>query len=89
MLAAGRHDEAIALCESSLRVNGAHTPTHRVLTIAQVLSGRAADAATTMARMRGIEPKLTVGEYLGRYPGAAAPHARTYADALRSAGLPD
>jgi hypothetical protein len=30
-----------------------------------------------------------VARFLDRYPGAAGPHASRYADALRTAGLPD
>jgi adenylate cyclase len=89
MLSDRRFDEAIAMAERSLRVHRGHTPTFRVLTIAQMLSGREDDACRTLERMRAIEPELTVAQYLDRYPGREAPHAQHYADALRAAGLPD
>ncbi|MES2958826.1 MAG: adenylate/guanylate cyclase domain-containing protein [Pseudomonadota bacterium] len=89
MLADARYAEAITLAQSSLRVHRGHTPTYRVMTIAQMLSGQPDDARRTMALMRESEPTLTVAQYLERYPGRDAPHARTYADALHAAGLPD
>lgn len=88
LLAAGRHEEAIALCTASLRANAAHTPTHRVMAISQVLGGRVGEARLTMQRMRALEPGLTASEFLGRYPGGDSSHARCYAQALRTAGLP-
>ena len=89
MLADARYAEAIALAKSSLRVHRGHTPTYRVMTIAQMLSGQADDARRTMTLMRESEPTLTVAQYLERYPGRDAPHARVYADALHAAGLPN
>lgn len=88
-LSDARYDEAIALAQRSLRVHRGHTPTYRVMTISQVLSGRMADARETMTLLRAAEPGLTVAQYLERYPGRDAPHAQTYAQALRAAGLPD
>jgi hypothetical protein len=89
MLAEGSHEEAIRLARSSLRVHRDHTPTYRVLAIAQMLSGQTAQACDTMAQMRAREPGLTVRKYLERYPGRHSPHASVYAEALQSAGLPD
>ena len=86
-LSDGRYDEAIALARRSLRVHRGHTPTYRVMTIAQVLSGRITEAVATMAVLRAAEPGLTVAQYLERYPGRESPHASTYAQALRVAGL--
>jgi hypothetical protein len=59
------------------------------MTIAQALGGRMDEARATMALMRASEPALTVGQYLERYPGRDATHAKEYAAALRAAGLPD
>ena len=88
MLANNSYEDAISLAQRSLRVHRGHTPTYRVMTIAQALSGRMDDARATMALMRAIEPALTVNLYLERYPGREATHAHTYADALHAAGLP-
>jgi adenylate cyclase len=89
LLSDARYEEAIALARSSLRVHRGHTPTYRVMTIAQALGGRMDEARATMALMRASEPALTVGQYLERYPGRDATHAKEYAAALRAAGLPD
>jgi adenylate cyclase len=89
VLAEGSHEAAIELARSSLRVNARHTPTYRVLTIASALAGQEQQAREAMGAMRALEPDLTAREYLDRYPGRDAPHARLYVDALRAAGLPD
>lgn len=89
MLADARYDETVSLARSSLRLHRGHTPTYRVMTIAQMLGGQTDEARRTMALMRESEPTLTVAQYLERYPGRDAPHARVYADALHAAGLPD
>lgn len=89
MLADARYADAIALAQSSLRVHRGHTPTYRVMTIAQMLSGQTDEARRTMNMMRESEPTLTVAQYLERYPGRDAIHARLYSDALHAAGLPD
>lgn len=86
-LADGRYAQAQALCLSSLRLNRAHTPTYRVLAIAQMLAGDAEAARATVRQLRALEPQLSVGQYLARYPGTAA-QAQLYADALKDAGLP-
>jgi class 3 adenylate cyclase/TolB-like protein/Tfp pilus assembly protein PilF len=87
-LAAGEFDQAIALCQDSLRLNRAHTPTHRVLAIAQVLGGQPEQARQTVRLMLALQPGYTAARYLDTYPGGRAAHALTYAEALRSAGLP-
>lgn len=88
-LANKQYDKAQALCHSSLRLNRSHTPTYRVLAIAQMLAGAGDAARDTVQCMLAFEPQLTVGLYLARYPGAAHEHASLYADALRAAGLPN
>jgi class 3 adenylate cyclase len=88
MLADRRYARAIELCERSLRANRLHTATHRVLIISQVLSGDEAAARRTAQALLELEPQFTVGAYTARYPGQAAAHAAEYAQALRSAGIP-
>jgi len=89
MLSANDFEGAIRFGKSSLRANRTHGPTLRILAIAQVLAGRVDEARATIQNMLVVEPKLTVSRFLERYPGAAAPHAAKYADALRTAGLPE
>lgn len=88
MLADRRYARAIELCQRSLRANRLHTATHRVLIISQQLSGDEAGARRTAQALLELEPQFTVGAYTARYPGQAAAHAAEYAQALRSAGIP-
>jgi tetratricopeptide (TPR) repeat protein len=83
-----RYERAIELAIRSLRENRLHTPTLRTLTTAQVLSGRLDAARETMRSLRELEPELTVGAFLARYPGRDSPQAPRFAAALRAAGLP-
>ncbi len=87
-LANGDFDRAAELCRHSLQMHRAHTPTHRVLAIAQVLGGHADAARATVRQMLTLQPGFTAGRYLDNYPGGRAAHALRYADALREAGLP-
>jgi tetratricopeptide (TPR) repeat protein len=89
MLAGGQHERAIELARRSLRANRNHASTYRTLAIAQVLVGQNEGAAATVMDLLRIDPGLTVQRYLERYPGRAHAHARSYADALRSAGVPN
>ncbi len=83
-----RYERAIELATRSLRENRLHTPTLRTLAVAQVLSGRLNEARETMRELRELEPALTVGAYLARYPGRDSPQAGRFAAALLAAGLP-
>jgi adenylate cyclase len=88
-LSAGDYLGAIEYGKKSLRDNRTHGPTLRILAIAEVLAGRLEDARATIADVLKVEPTFSVSRFLDRYPGAAAPHASMYAEALRTAGLPD
>ena len=83
-----RYQRAIELSAQSLRENCLHTPTLRTLAAAQVLSGRLEEARETMCRLRELEPALTVGALLARYPGRDSPQAGRFSAALLAAGLP-
>lgn len=87
-LAAGRYALAAELAQSSLRQNSLHSPTLRALAIAQAELGELAAAQATMARLRRLEPGLTVASYLERSPAGPNDTRRRYADALQRAGLP-
>jgi adenylate cyclase len=88
-LSAGRYDQAITLAQRSLRANCTHTSTLRALAIAQWQSGRAEDAKKTVGDLLRLEPTLTVRRYRERSPGGAYETGKSWADALRSAGVPD
>lgn len=88
MLADGQYARAIELCRRSLRANRLHTATHRVMAIAQVMTGDTESARHTVTEMMQLEPQLTAARYIERYPGREAPHAQQYVAALIEAGLP-
>jgi TolB-like protein len=88
MLAAGRHAEAIALAERSIRANCTHLPTYRALAIAQVARGEVDHARATVRRLLQVQPSYSVDQFLARYPGRDAAHTPDYVRALRQAGLP-
>ena len=87
-LTAGQYERSIVFGLHSLRGHRTHTATHRVLAIAQVLSGDLEGARRTVTDMRALEPQLTVTQFQARYPGAQYPHAALYAQSLAQAGLP-
>lgn len=88
-LSANEYGHAIELARRSLRVNRLHSSTLRALTIAQVLSGHVEDARRTVPELLRVEPRLTVKNYLGRHPAASFPVGKTWAEALRVAGVPE
>ena len=83
-----RYGRAIELAERSLQENSLHTPSLRALAVAQVLSGRRAQARDAVRRLRALEPALTVAAFKARYPGRDSPQAERFAAALLAAGLP-
>lgn len=87
-LIAERYDRSIEFCTRSLRENRLHTPTLRTLAAAFALSGRLVEARETMAELRQLEPTLTAGAFLARYPGRDSSHAGRFVSALLDAGLP-
>jgi tetratricopeptide (TPR) repeat protein len=87
-LIAEQYDRSIELSSRSLRENSLHTPSLRTLAAALALSGRLGEARETMGRLRELEPALTAGTFLARYPGRDSSHAGRFVSALLDAGLP-
>ncbi|HEY2926878.1 adenylate/guanylate cyclase domain-containing protein [Piscinibacter sp.] len=87
-LSAGAYERAIAAAKSSLRLNSDHVSSHRVLAIAQVLTGRVDEARLTVRQILALEPHLTVAGFIARSPGASSGLAETFGSALLAAGLP-
>jgi TolB-like protein/class 3 adenylate cyclase/CRP-like cAMP-binding protein len=87
-LIAGRYERSIELSTRSLRENSLHTPTLRTLAAALVLAGRREEAREAMSRLLALEPGLTGGGFLARYPGRDSPQATSFINALLEAGLP-
>jgi len=65
-----------------------HSSTWRVLTISLVAQDRMDEAREALARLRQLEPRLTVETYLARIPNAGLEIGRRWACCLAMAGLP-
>ena len=86
---ANSFERANELGRRSLRVNRLHSSTLRSLTCSLALSGRMDDARQMAAELMKLEPNLTVSGYLSRHPAASFWTGKTWAQALRLAGVPD
>ena len=87
-LTAAKYDKSVDMAKQSLRGNGKHVSTHRCLTIAQVMSGQITDAQMSAKQLMILDPGLSVSKYLARIPGAQFELGKTFAEALRIAGVP-
>lgn len=87
-LSAHNYKQAERLARSSLMLNRMHPSTWRVLTIALVAQDRMEEARQALARMRALEPALTVARYVARIPNAHLDTGRQWARSLEMAGLP-
>ena len=87
-LSAHRYEEAERLARSSLVLNRMHPSTWRVLTIALVEQRRMDEARNALAKMRELEPALTVERYKARLPNAELATGKQWARCLEMAGLP-
>lgn len=84
----GNYPAAIEWARKSLRENRRFTSSHRVLTIALTLSGRAEEGRAAARQLLALEPGLTVGRFRARYPGSSSPHVDEFCRALSVAGVP-
>ena len=87
-LAARDYERALELARYSFKSNRAHASTLRVMTIASSEMGRLTEARASLARLRRLDPSLTVSRYLARSPAAPYETGRTWSRALKRAGLP-
>ena len=87
-LSAHHYENAERLARSSLSLNRMHLSTWRALTIALVSQDRMVEARQTLAKVRELEPELTVEKYLARMPNAQIETGRHWARCLAIAGLP-
>jgi tetratricopeptide (TPR) repeat protein len=88
LLSAQRYEDAERLARSSLTLNRMHPSTWRVLTISLVCQDRMEEARAALAKLRELEPALTVEGYLARMPNAQIETGRHWARCLALAGLP-
>ena len=87
-LSAHQYENAERLARSSLVLHRMHPSTWRALTISLVAQERMDEARETLARVRQLEPQLTVERYLARMPNAELETGRQWARCLAMAGLP-
>ncbi|GJD59371.1 winged helix-turn-helix domain-containing tetratricopeptide repeat protein [Methylobacterium dankookense] len=81
--------EAIAWAEQALAQNRRFTVALRVLAVADIKLGRPDRARDAVAALLAIEPHLTISGFFARIPFPLDEMARTYAEALMLAGLPE
>ena len=87
-LSAQNYESAERLARSSLALHRMHPSTWRVLTISLVSQGRMDEAREALAKLRQLEPLLTVNRYLARAPNAELETGQEWARCLALAGLP-
>ncbi|HVE50346.1 MAG TPA: adenylate/guanylate cyclase domain-containing protein [Casimicrobiaceae bacterium] len=87
-MVAGRYDEAINCVRQSLRQNRMFVTAHRALVISLELAGYSDEARAAAVQLLQLEPNLTVGGFIERYPGRSSPQAVEFAAALARAGVP-
>ncbi len=87
--AAGHYAIAVELAQRSRRANRLHGSTLRILAISLAMLDRIDEARAAARELRTLEPRFTVDHFLARSPSADYPIGRTFADALRRAGVPD
>jgi tetratricopeptide (TPR) repeat protein len=84
----GQYEKAIELAESSLRAYPCHASAHRGKIIALVRLGRMQEAADEAQKLLRYSPHMTVARYLASHPAGRTPAGRSWAEALREAGIP-
>ena len=87
-LSAHQYANAERLARSSLVLNRMHPSTWRALTISLVSQGRMDEAREALAKLRQLEPELTVAKYVARLPNAQLEAGQHWARCLALAGLP-
>ena len=86
----GNWRRAAELARRSIKNNRTHSSTWRTLVYALVMDGREAEARLAAAELMRIEPGMRVSHWLNeRFPGRDGPMAEPWAQALRTAGVPD
>jgi tetratricopeptide (TPR) repeat protein len=81
--------EAARLAEQALAQNGRFAVALRVLAVALVKLGQTEQARIAVSTLLRVEPDLTVSAFFARIPVPLASMARTYAESLQIAGLPE
>jgi TolB-like protein len=87
-LFAGQHDDASRLAMSAIRERPNYMTGLRVAAASHALAGRMADSKLLATQMRDLDPHLRLSALPHLLPLQSADLSR-WADALRSAGMPD
>ena len=87
-LAAEEYENALSTAQASLRTNGSHISTLRVIAIAQQKLGRTDEAGITVKTLLRLDPSFTIDAYLERAPIGQFEIGREFARLLKSAGVP-
>lgn len=85
----GDHAQAVAWAEKALAGNRRFAVALRVLAVALVNTGEAERARGAVRELVAIEPGLTISGFFARIPVPLEGMARTCAEALKAAGLPE
>lgn len=86
----GNWVRAAELARRSIKSNRTHSSTWRTLVYALVMDGRVDEARQAAGELLRIEPGLRVSHWLEeRFPGRDGPMGEPWAQALRTAGVPD
>jgi TolB-like protein len=83
------YPEAVAWAQKALAQNRRFAVALRALAVALVKVGQRDRAAQVVRDLLAIEPDLTISGFFARIPVPVEAMARTYADALKAAGLPE
>lgn len=83
------YGEAIIWADKALLQNRRFAVALRALAVALVKTGQHERAAQVVEELLTIEPELTVSAFFSRIPVPVESMAKTYAEALKAAGLPD
>jgi TolB-like protein/tetratricopeptide (TPR) repeat protein len=83
------YSEAVSWAEKALVQNRRFAVALRALAVALVKTGQRDRAVQIVQELLKIEPELTISGFLTRIPVPLESMARTYAEALRVAGLPE
>ena len=81
--------DAVRWAERALAQNRRFAVALRVLAVALVKLGQQYRAKKAVQELLEIEPELTISDFFERIPVPLESMAKTYADALRAAGLPE
>ena len=83
------YPDAVRWAERALAQNRRFAVALRVLAVALVKLGQQARAEKIVRELLEIEPELTISNFFARIPVPLDSMAKTYAEALKAAGLPD